>query len=26
MIPFDVQPTPIAVPKVSKRSLYSAVR
>jgi len=25
-IPFDVQPTPIAVPKVSKRSLYSAMR
>ncbi|MCG8653406.1 MAG: hypothetical protein MI861_26440 [Pirellulales bacterium] len=24
MIPFDVQPTPIAVPKVSKRSLYSS--
>lgn len=24
MIPFDVQPTPIAVPKVTKRSLYSA--
>jgi len=23
MIPFDVQPTPIAVPKVSRRSLYS---
>ena len=22
MIPFDVQPTPIAIPKVSKRSLY----
>ena len=26
MIPFDVQPTPIAIPKVSKRSLYSAIR
>lgn len=26
MIPFDVQPTPIAIPKVSKRSLYSALR
>lgn len=26
MIPFDVQPTPIAIPKTSKRSLYSAVR
>lgn len=26
MIPFDVQPKPIAVPKPSKRSLYSAVR
>ena len=26
MIPFDVQPTPIAVPKASKRSLYSALR
>lgn len=26
MIPFDVQPTPIAIPKASKRSLYSAVR
>jgi hypothetical protein len=26
MIPFDVQPTPIAVPRVSKRSLYSALR
>jgi len=25
-IPFDVQPTPIAVPKVSKRSLYNAMR
>lgn len=24
MIPFDVKPAPIAVPKVSKRSLYSA--
>lgn len=24
MIPFDVEPTPIAVPKLSKRSLYSA--
>ncbi len=24
LIPFDVQPTPIAVPKVSKRSLYGA--
>ncbi len=24
MIPFDVQPTPIAVPKLSKRSLYGA--
>ncbi|KAA5541431.1 hypothetical protein FYK55_17860 [Roseiconus nitratireducens] len=24
MIPFDVQPTPIAVPRASKRSLYSA--
>jgi hypothetical protein len=24
MIPFDVQPTPIAVPRVSKRSLYGA--
>jgi hypothetical protein len=23
MIPFDVQPTPIAIPRVSKRSLYS---
>ncbi|MCC9602054.1 hypothetical protein LOC67_15940 [Stieleria sp. JC731] len=26
MIPFDVQPAPIAVPKASKRSLYSALR
>lgn len=26
MIPFDVQPTPIAIPKVSKRSFYSAMR
>ena len=26
MIPFDVQPTPIAIPKASKRSLYSALR
>jgi hypothetical protein len=26
MIPFDVQPKPIAIPKVSKRSLYSALR
>lgn len=26
MIPFDVQPTPIAIPKVSKRSLYSSLR
>ncbi len=26
MIPFDVEPTPIAVPKVSKRSLYTATR
>ena len=26
MIPFDVQPTPIAIPKVGKRSLYSAMR
>ncbi|TWU05872.1 twin-arginine translocation signal domain-containing protein [Stieleria varia] len=25
MIPFDVQPTPISVPKISKRSLYSAL-
>jgi hypothetical protein len=24
LIPFDVQPTPIAVPKISKRSLYGA--
>ncbi len=24
MIPFDVEPTPIAVPKVSKRSIYSS--
>ncbi len=26
MIPYDVQPTPIAVPKASKRGLYSALR
>ncbi|WP_143544045.1 hypothetical protein [Rhodopirellula sp. MGV] len=26
MIPFDVQPAPIAIPKASKRSLYSALR
>ncbi|WP_286177895.1 hypothetical protein [Stieleria mannarensis] len=26
MIPFDVQPTPIAIPKASKRSLYSSLR
>ncbi len=25
MIPFDVQPTPIAIPQVSKRSLYSTL-
>lgn len=24
LIPFDVQPTPIAIPKISKRSLYGA--